>query len=296
MSRPLRVTFSGAVYHVMARGNDRRSIFLDDDEFRHFLRLLAAAIKRFGLVCHIYCLMPNHYHLVIETPSGNLSEGIHWLNGSYAQWWNRRHQACGHVFQGRFKAQLVQQDRYLHTLSAYNHLNPPRAGLVRTPEEWPWSSYRAYVGLAPTPEFLETRLIYALVGASPSANAPELYRARVPSEDDLADVGCRVRRDDRWIGDEATFADHRQHAVQGAGAGFSRREFRASAPPLSQLLTLDSATPARNAQIHAAHHGYGYRLTDIARHLELSRSAVVRAIRSATSRRMAEHRDGDEPG
>ncbi|NEV64919.1 transposase [Thiorhodococcus minor] len=158
MARPLRIEFAGALYHVTARGNERRSIFLGnlDDDRRAFLEILTSTCERFRWICHAYCLMTNHYHLVVETPEANLSLGMRQLNGVYTQQVNRTHGRAGHLFQGRFKGILVERDSYLLELARYVVLNPVRADMVRAPGDWPWSSYRATVGEAPALPFLET--------------------------------------------------------------------------------------------------------------------------------------------
>ena len=158
MARPLRIEFAGALYHLTARGNERRNIFLGnlDDDRTAFLDSLTATCERFRWVCHAYCLMTNHYHLLVETADANLSKGMRQLNGVYSQYVNRTHGRVGHLFQGRFKGILVERDSYLLELARYVVLNPVRAGIVPTPGDWPWSSYRATVGEAPAPPFLET--------------------------------------------------------------------------------------------------------------------------------------------
>ena len=142
MARPLRIEFANALYHVTARGNERRDIFFDTTDREAFLNGLAASCDRFNWLCHAYCLMSNHYHLLIETPDGNLSAGMRQLNGCYTQQVNRRHGRVGHLFQGRFKGILVEKDAYLLEMARYIVLNPVRAGMVASPADWPWSSYR----------------------------------------------------------------------------------------------------------------------------------------------------------
>src|SRR5687768_14349868 len=126
MARALRVEFPGAWYHVTARGNERRLIFRGERDRRHFLDLLGECCGRFNLRLHAYVLMPNHYHLIVETPGAALSRAMQWLNVSYAVWYNRRHRRCGHLFQGRFKAILLDRERWGGALSRYVHLNPIR--------------------------------------------------------------------------------------------------------------------------------------------------------------------------
>jgi REP element-mobilizing transposase RayT len=147
MARPLRIEFPGAVYHITSRGNGRQRIFQDDVDNRKFLELLGKTIERFHWACHAYCLMVNHYHLLIETPEANLSKGMHHLNAGFCQAYNRRHDTVGHLLQGRFKAIVVDRESYLLELARYIVLNPVRAGMVDRPEDWPWSSYCATAGL-----------------------------------------------------------------------------------------------------------------------------------------------------
>ncbi len=147
MARPLRIEFAGAVYHLTTRGNARKPIARDNADRRQLLTLLQQVTARFGWRCHAYCLMNNHYHLVVETPEGDLSRGMRHLNGVYTQAFNRRHRRAGHVFQGRYKAILVQKESHLLEVCRYVVLNPVRAKAVRAPERWRWSSYRATAGL-----------------------------------------------------------------------------------------------------------------------------------------------------
>lgn len=164
MARPLRLEFAGAVYHITSRGDRREDIFIDDDDRAGFLALLGEVCHRFTWVVHAYCLMTDHYHLVVETPAGNLSKGMRHLNGVYTQRFNRRHERVGHVFQGRYKAIVVDKEGYLLELSRYVVLNPVRAGMVNVAGAWPWSSYRAAIGLEQAPEWLETDWLLAQFG------------------------------------------------------------------------------------------------------------------------------------
>lgn len=133
MARPLRAEYPGAIYHITSRGNARQPIFEDDEDRKAFQVLLESLVSRYNWLCHAYCLMDNHYHLLVETPDGNLSEGMRQLNGIYTQSFNGRHGRVGHVFQGRFKAILVGRENYLLELCRYVVLNPIRAGIVRSP-------------------------------------------------------------------------------------------------------------------------------------------------------------------
>ena len=137
MARPLRLEFAGALYHVTSRGNERKPIFLDETDFDGFSQILSEVCERYNWVIHSYCLMNNHYHLLVETPDANLSKGMRQLNGVYTQWFNRKQRRVGHLFQGRYKAILVEKDAYLLELSRYIILNPIRAHMVDNLSEWP---------------------------------------------------------------------------------------------------------------------------------------------------------------
>lgn len=175
MARPLRIEFAGALYHVTARGNARGDIYTDDEERERYLELLAKACKRFDWYCHAYCLMTNHYHLLIETGSPTLSKGIKYLNGTYTQYFNRRNKRVGHVFQGRYKAILVQKETYLLELSRYIVLNPVRARMVRQAADWLWSSYRATAGYHQNEAFLTTDWLLSAFTTN-KKDAQQLYR------------------------------------------------------------------------------------------------------------------------
>lgn len=155
MSRPLRLEFKGAFYHVMSRGNERRSVFQDDEDRRFFLELLKESAERWDIRIHAYALMGNHFHLFLEAKAGLLSLPMRHINGVYTQNFNRKYHRVGHLFQGRFKALLVDKDAYLLILSRYIHQNPVKAKLVARAEEYPWSSYRSFLGLVPVPPWLE---------------------------------------------------------------------------------------------------------------------------------------------
>lgn len=164
MSRPLRIEYPGAVYHVTARGNRRSNIFTDEEDNSVFLAILAETVKRFHVLCHGHCLMGNHYHLMLETIEGNLCRAMRHLNGAYTQTYNRKHRKCGHVFQGRYKAILIQKSSHLLEVCRYVVLNPVRAGIVDAPAEWPWSSYRSTAGMEMEPEHLTTGWVLSQFG------------------------------------------------------------------------------------------------------------------------------------
>lgn len=164
MARPLRIVYPGAYYHVMSRGNEKKEIFKSQRDREKFLEYLASANDRYGAVIQAYCLMVNHYHLLLETPEGNLPEIMQHINGAYTTYFNVKRKRSGHLFQGRYKAILVEADSYAAELSRYIHLNPLRVGLVEKPEDYPWSSYRSYIGQNPPAEWLKTEFILSSFG------------------------------------------------------------------------------------------------------------------------------------
>jgi putative transposase len=145
MARPLRIQFPGAWYHMMNRGASRQRIFLNENDRKDFLNLLGETSDMFTIQIHAYCLLDNHYHLLIHTPQGNISRSMRHLNGVYTQRFNRKHGTDGSIFRGRFKAILIDADSYLLEVTRYIHLNPVRANIVGTPEQYPWSSHNAYL-------------------------------------------------------------------------------------------------------------------------------------------------------
>jgi putative transposase len=156
MARQLRIEYPGAFYHVTARGNEKQRIFYTPEDKSRFLEFLSRAHERFGIHFHAFCLMENHYHLFIETPEANLSRTMHFINTAYTIYLNKQHERVGHLFQGRFKAILVEADIYARELIRYIHMNPVRAGIVSKPEEYIWSSHREYMNLRKPSDWMVT--------------------------------------------------------------------------------------------------------------------------------------------
>jgi putative transposase len=161
MARPLRLSYENAVYHITARGNRKESIYYSDDDRRVFLEKLGETGEKYSFVCYTFCLMDNHYHLFIKTSFSNISEGMHYLNASYTNWFKAKHRVVGVVFQGRYKSILVEEDSHAVQLSAYIHLNPVRGGMVNHPGEYQWSSYLDYMGKRRSFSWLDTQFILA---------------------------------------------------------------------------------------------------------------------------------------
>jgi len=180
MARPLRIEYEGAYYHVTSRGNERKKIFKSDRDREKFIDYLKSATERYSAVIHVYCLMDNHYHLLIQTPAGNLSQIMRHINGAYTTYYNIKRKRCGHLLQGRYKAILIEADAYALELSRYIHLNPVRAGMSETPEGYKWTSYQSYININKKPEWLYADFILGLF----SGRAPEArkqYRKFVES-------------------------------------------------------------------------------------------------------------------
>jgi REP element-mobilizing transposase RayT len=180
MARQLRIEYPGAFYHITTRGNQRQPIFLAERDRSALLEYFNEAHVKFGAVIHAYCLMENHYHFVLETPRGNLSKIMHFINTSYTVYFNKKHSRVGHFLQGRYKAILVEKDTYALELSRYIHLNPVRAGIVVCPEEYPWSSLREYLGLKMAESWLETSFVLEYFGPDLGKNRAQ-YKAFVAS-------------------------------------------------------------------------------------------------------------------
>src|SRR3972149_11114345 len=155
MGRPLRIEYPGALYHITSRGNERKKIFLDDGDTTQFLDILADYHRRYDICIHSFALMTNHYHLILETPQGNLLKVMHGINGKYTGYFNRKYGRNGHLFQGRYKGILVDRDAYLLQLSRYVHLNPVKAGIIDKSERYVWSSYPSFIGEGKKYEWLK---------------------------------------------------------------------------------------------------------------------------------------------
>lgn len=187
----------------MARGNGRMRIFLDDCDFRQFEFLLGMVVEEYDIECWGFCGMPNHYHAILLPTRPNISLAMQRLNGDYARWWNNRHDRVGHVFQGRFKDQIVQRETYLMTLIRYVARNPLRAGLVDDLAGWRCGSYRAFAGLESAPAFLSVESVLSQFGRADAATLQARFGAFVLGEHHDAALEDRVRSNDRVLGDRA---------------------------------------------------------------------------------------------
>jgi len=271
MARPLRLQFPHAVYHVTSRGNARQKIYNDAQDREQCLSLLAHVVTRYGWHCHTYCLMDNHYHLVIETPQSNLAQGMRQLNGLYTQAYNRRHHRAGHLFQGRYTAIVVEKDAYLLELCRYVVLNPVRAKMATHPAQWHWSSYRATVGEVTAPEWLTVNWILGQFGVR-TQMARERYRQFV-AEGLGAPSPWRQLTGQIYLGRERFVAQHQPNAVIRE---IPRQQTQAIRPVLQTLL---AGRRGWRQGLMTAYRRYGYRLQEIANHAGVHYSTVSRELK-----------------
>ncbi len=275
MARPLRIEFPGALYHLTARGNAGEDIFLDDGDRPALLDVLASVCERFGWRCHAWCQMTNHYHLVVETPEPNLARGMRQLNGVYTQRFNRAHDRTGHVFQGRYKAILVEREAHLLELCRYVMLNPVRAGLVRKAERWRWSSYHATVGDAPAPDWLETAWLLGRFGRS-RGRARARFAAFVGEEGGERGIWDDLKRQ-AYLGSD-TFVEEMLGPI-GEDRDLSEVPARQHRPEPHAVVWYDRTYPDRHDAMARAYLSGGHGQSAVARHFGVHYSTVSRAVR-----------------
>jgi putative transposase len=289
MARPLRIEFPGATYHVTSRGDRREPIFADDSDRSALLAVVATALERFDAQMLAYCLMGNHYHFVLFTRHGNLSRLMRHINGVYTQTFNRRHAKVGHLFQGRFKAILVDRDAYLLEVCRYVELNPVRAKMVKHAADWPWSSFAAHTALPsgpPAPKWLDVAGLHGYVlgytsqSAADHARAARRYGRHVEAAPDIQ-LWADGLRQQIYLGDD-DFVRRMQHLQKRTEQLDKRRSSpdvpsEQTRPPLSvEQWLMDAVT--REQGIYDAHTKGRHTLTAIAAVLGLSVSRVSRLL------------------
>ena len=280
MARPLRIEYPGAVYHITSRGNDKKPIVKNDNDRETFLNTLQHVNKRYNWICHAYCLMTNHYHLLIETPDGNLTIGMRQLNGVYTQVFNRRHGKTGHIFQGRYKAIVIQKDSHLLEVCRYVVLNPVRARMVEKPEEYPWSSYLATAGRAKPHPCLTKAWVLGQFGRK-LGKAEQEYREFVHWGIGQKTIWSEVRG--QSLLGEDDFVDKLSDRLrkQKDIPEIPRSQRYATRPPLQALLpegSLDDQRRLRKRLFEAVER-HGYRQSELARHLSVHYSTICRWLR-----------------
>lgn len=276
MARQLRIEFEGALYHVTSRGDRREAIYEDDADREQFLAVLGQVAEDFNWPVHAYCLMSNHYHLVVETPDGNLSKGMRQLNGVFTQYSNRRHRRTGHLFQGRYKAILVDRDSYLLELARYVVLNPVRARMVNEVHDWPWSSYRAMVGTVVAQRWLLTDAMLSAFGRQ-RGQARQRYIQFVAEGVDAEPVWAHLNRQ-VFLGDD-DFVRRMQALVNADDEINIPRAQRRPPPPT--LTAIAATSPDRDSAIVAAHATGEYSYQQIAEHFGVHFTTVGRLVRRA---------------
>jgi REP element-mobilizing transposase RayT len=279
MARPLRIEYSGALYHVTSRGNAKQAIFKDEEDRRLFLDALAAVVRRCNWLCHAYVLMTNHYHVIIETPDGNLSPGMRQLNGVYTQAVNRRHRRVGHLFQGRYKAILIQKDSHLLEVCRYVVLNPVKAKLVQSPNEWQWSSYRATAGIEKPHACLTTAWILSQFGVRAGV-AYGKYKKFVREGMERASIWKQVTGQ-VLLGEDGFTERFRNYLRKHKDIKEIPRSQRfLHRPGLEKLFSNSTNNHTRNRKIQEAIERYGYSQKAIADHLGMHYASISRILKT----------------
>jgi putative transposase len=279
MARPLRIEYPGALYHITSRGNGRQEIFKDDEDRETLLDILASTIKRYNWLCHAYCLMDTHYHLIVETPEANLSSGMRQLNGVYTQRYNRRHKVLGHLFQGRYKAILVEKENYLLELCRYVMLNPVRAEMVRRPEDWRWSSYAATAGMKKGLGYMKVNWILSQFGDE-NKEAEEQYKkfvmAGINGDSPWQDLEGQV-----LLGGE-DFKNKLRGLLKEKGKirEIPKNQRYLGRPKLEEVFGVNNLDrKKRNEKMHTAHVKYGYKFKEIAEYLRIHYTTISKALK-----------------
>lgn len=275
MTRPLRLEFPGALYHVTSRGNRRSLIYRDDADRTAWLEVLAVVCDRHHCIVHSFCMMSNHFHLMIETVEPNLSQAMRQLNGVYSQHFNQRHHTVGHLFQGRYKAILVQKESYLLELSRYIVLNPLRAGMVESIHAWPWSSYQYFVSDRLPPSWLERDWILSQFGNS-RTQAIEAYNdfvmAGVGKASPLVETRHQV-----LLGDDDFVGEHQELQQSESLVETARVERAALALTLAEYR---NRFPERSEAMARAYLSTAFTMPSIARAFNVSVQTVSRAVKA----------------
>lgn len=287
MTRPLRIQYPGAYYHVTSRGNERKNIFKKVGDRKQFLSYMESACLRYGAVIHVFCLMDNHYHLLLETPKGNLSQVMLHINGAYTNYFNIKHKRRGHLFQGRYKAILIEADSYAGELSRYIHLNPVRAGLIEMPEKYKWSSYRFYLGSKNKPAWLKTDFIFSYFegdGTIPEKKYQDFVNAKLYGE---CDSPLEETTASTILGSESfieTIQSKYLNVNRGdrdlpALAGLAKRIDVETLHKEIHELVNNNGSLSKKMTIHLCHRYGGVKLKDIGNYFNISQSAVSEASR-----------------
>lgn len=286
MARPLRINYPGAFYHVTSRGNDRKAVFRSKRDREKFLDYLESATLKYDAVVHAYCLMDNHYHIFLETPSGNLPQIMHHINGAYTTYFNVKGDRSGHLFRGRYKAILVDADEYAKELSRYIHLNPVRAGMVERVEEYKWSSLQDYIGVRKPPEWLQRDFILGYFGDSFSVAEKEYNRFITSYEGKECESPLKEVFASTILGDAGFIEYVKKNFVESKDIDSEMPAAKAFAEKTSMeriLGGVDQEFPdgrlSRDVKQYLCHRYTGERLRTIGTQFDISESAVSHAVR-----------------
>lgn len=288
MARPLRIEYPGAVYHVTSRGNAGGVIFEIEEDRRKFLEIIEDVKKRYNFLCHTYCLMDNHYHLLVETIDGGLSKIMRQINGVYTQYFNRRVMRRGHLFQGRYKGILIQKESHLLEVCRYTVLNPVRAGMVKSPELWKWSSYLELAGLGKTSKFLDKEWIMGCFGKKIKQSEKayqEFVLEGIGKESIWPDlVGQCLLGTEEFIVEMVDYSKGYKEIPE-----ITRTQRILSRPALNELFIkqIISDMKKRNEMIYKAVYEYGYKQKEVADFLGLFFTSVSRIINGQKKSSMA---------
>ena len=277
MARPLRIEYPGALYHITSRGNKRQEIFRTDDDREDFLNVLLNTVRTHNWICHAYCLMDNHYHLLIETLDANLSVGMRDLNGIYTQRYNKTHKTVGHIFQGRYHTYLIETDPYLLQVARYVVLNPVRAGIVSDPAEWKWSSYLGTSGQATPHACLSLKFLLSLFSDRlPAAHKQYCSFVNEGVEDPSPFVDVKHKT---ILGSPQFISDLWEENYDAEEIKeISKSERMINRLSLQELFDDDITRNDRDDAIFLARLRCGYSVSDIATHLKLHRSTVSKIL------------------
>ncbi len=274
MTRPLRIEFPGALYHVTARGDRSKPIFIDDRDRYEWLSTIGLVCTRYNSVVHSFCQMSNHYHLMLETVEGNLSHAMGCLNSRYSQYFNRRHSLAGHVLQGRYHAILVQKESYLLECARYVVLNPVRAGIVTSPEQWPWSSHNYMAAGMFSPHWLNITWLLAQFGSDNAAaiqGYQQFVREGIGKESPFKETKHRM-----VLGDEAFTRGHGDRLFMADLKSVIKDQRRLSAKDLSAY---QAHYPCRDEAMAQAYHSTAFTMSEIGKHFGVSYKTVSRAVK-----------------
>ncbi len=283
MARPLRIEFPGAFYHITTRGNVRGPIFFSDKDREQLLFIFGKTADKFNWRCYSYCLMSNHYHLVIQTVDPTLSKGMQHLNGNYTQWFNSEHERVGHLFQGRFKAFLVEEHEYLLQAIRYVLLNPTRAKMVVDPADYRWSSYRATIGLETAPEWLARKEVLKEFSKD-RQQSEKRFRVFVKKETNLPSP-FEDSRSGGILGSDQFVDEMREHKEdKETNKDFVIKQRMKGRPTLEALFDETKTIEDRNAAIVLAVGHLQYSATEVGRFLHLHGSTISKIVERGNSR------------